>query len=118
MQVLFPRYLKRLSFFIRFVVGITLCMIIKWGVFWKVHELNEDRPHSTFYTLEWLCNVVFTTYILIWIIAPRLRDMARTPWLALLSLIPIVNFIFFLFLVFTPGKSVWTSTKKPLTTSV
>lgn len=39
-----------------------------------------------------------------WIIK-RLHDMDKTGWLALLMIVPLVNFILILFLLFTPGSA-------------
>ncbi|MCJ8312193.1 MAG: DUF805 domain-containing protein [Saccharospirillaceae bacterium] len=50
-----------------------------------------------------ICGLAFIAITFGWTIK-RLHDLSLSGWLALLNFIPIINFFFFLYLIFSPGK--------------
>lgn len=103
MSTLFPKQIRRLSFTVRLGVCILLVPLsrlafhIAWGE-------PANYPHTlVFRSLVWLVGVVGLAYILAFVVVPRLRDVGMSPYVALLSLIPPINLLLFIFLGFAPS---------------
>ena len=48
----------------------------------------------------WLVALLLTVYAIAFIIVPRLRDVGISPYLGLLSVLPLINCLLFIFLAF------------------
>ncbi len=103
MSILFPRQIRRLSFALRLIV----CLLIGplgWLVFHFIWGTPADYPQTPVLRwLVWLVAVGLTAYLLVFVVVPRLRDVGMSPYFGLLSLVPLFNLLFFIFLGFAPG---------------
>src|SRR5258708_696473 len=83
--ILFPKRLKRLSYFVRFL-GLFL------GVYFIIF-LSQNIV-----TMSAICSG-FLAYILVFCIIPRARDCGLPVWIALLIFVPVIS-IFPMFVLF------------------
>jgi len=56
-----------------------------------------------FKSLVWLVVIALTAYVLVFVVVPRLRDVGISPYVALLSLVPLINLLLLIFLGFAPS---------------
>jgi len=88
----FPKRIGRGSYFIRQCVIGLLC----WGI---VGSGLLQESEVTGWTLLLLCS----TYGLLWVVLPRMRDLSMRAFWLVLVFVPVVNGIFGLVLMFRPS---------------
>ena len=94
---MFPLKLPRAAFIVRLVV----CLTVGYVLSLIYQRLLPGAVHpSMLKALVWLCTIPYTAYVIAWVVVPRLRDIGKSPWFGLLSLIPFVNFILFAYLMY------------------
>jgi hypothetical protein len=98
MKALFPEKLERLQYFIRWLIYLVSVAVIAAFLL----------PLPKFIGVPtWLPLIVIIPLILLrfpCLDIPRFRSMGWSPWLVLLFLVPLVNFIMQLLLFFVPPK--------------
>ena len=87
--------LKRKGFIIRSVAMIVTLMLAT-----SLFDLGIN--HTAYWVVLFILNFAFLIYTFI-IIIKRLNDVNKSRWLALLTLIPFINFILFLYLCIAPS---------------
>ena len=87
--------LKRKGFIIRSVAMIVTMML-------ATSLFDLGIKHTAYFVVLFILNYSFLIYTFI-IIIKRLNDVNKSRWLALLTLIPFFNFIFFLYLCIAPS---------------
>ena len=68
-------------------------------------SLEADAPPPAFAVILVLMLILTIIVVRVLSTARRFRDIGASPWLTLLMLVPLVNFITTIALVFVPGKS-------------
>jgi uncharacterized membrane protein YhaH (DUF805 family) len=96
MTMLFPQELARLQYLIRFFVFVAVLLVI-------FLPFKDNNGH--FNIIIW--GVGTTVYLLRLpcLDVPRLRNAGWSPYLILLELVPVVNFVFQCALFFIPPKA-------------
>jgi|SRR5215475_3064143 len=101
-EFIFPKRIHRLSFLVRFLATNLLG-------FWLIVALSSRHLISPIPVMtvpfeeNWYCYVAlfaFGTYMLLFVVLPRVRDTGMSVWWVLLSLFPVVNGFLYLFLIF------------------
>jgi uncharacterized membrane protein YhaH (DUF805 family) len=98
MKTLFPEKLERLQYFIRWLIYLVGVLVIAAFILPLPHFLGIPR---------WLPAVIVILLALLRIPCldiPRFRSIGWSPWLVLLFLVPLVNFIMQLLLFFMPER--------------
>jgi uncharacterized membrane protein YhaH (DUF805 family) len=85
---IFPRRLHRLAYFFR---GLIFDIIT--GLFYSYGTTMNAR-------IWWAPVVILTIYGMFFIILPRIRDIGMSGWWVLAMLIPVVNVVFGIILIF------------------
>jgi len=103
MSTLFPKQIRRLSFAGRLGVCLLIMPLIRL-VFHFAWGEPANYPHTlVFKSLVWLVVIALTAYVLVFVVVPRLRDVGISPYVALLSLVPLINLLLLIFLGFAPS---------------
>lgn len=110
LQITFIGRLNRLRFLV-FYIGISLIMCLYTSLLWALNNFSINTygyPMDQmiwglpFYALGMLLGL-YTVVYTVSLEVRRLHDMEKSGWWALLQLIPIVNFFFFVYLFFWKG---------------
>lgn len=86
-----------------FIVFITILLSMGLSL-----ELSQNQSIALFYQMAsviFLIGIACYFYLYIMIMARRLHDLNQSAWLILLCLVPLVNFIFILCLIFMKGTA-------------
>ena len=95
-MLFFPKRIGRVSYFIRHcAIGLLLLGIVGSGLL-QEYELTG-----------WILLLVFLIYELLWVVLPRMRDLRMGTFWIILTLVPLINVIFGLILLFRPSAIVW-----------
>ena len=101
-EFIFPKRIHRLSYLVRFLATNLLG-------FWLIVALSSRHLISPIPVMtvpfeeNWYCYVAlfaFGTYMLLFVVLPRVRDTGMSVLWVLLSLFPVVNIFLYLFLIF------------------
>jgi uncharacterized membrane protein YhaH (DUF805 family) len=98
MKTLFPQKLKRLEYFVRWLVFLVIVAVV--AALLLPLPKYVGVPH-------WLPFIVVVPLFLLrfpCLDIPRFRSIGWSPWLVLLFLVPVVNFVMQLLLFFMPPK--------------
>jgi uncharacterized membrane protein YhaH (DUF805 family) len=98
MKTLFPEKLARLQYFVRWLIYLVTVMVVA--------ALLLPLPKYTGLPV-WLPIIVVILLIALrfpCLDIPRMRSIGWSPWLLLLFIIPVVNFVMQLLLFFVPPK--------------
>ncbi|HRQ89078.1 MAG TPA: hypothetical protein PLA50_09785 [Bacteroidia bacterium] len=96
-DLLFPSEIGRISFLIRLVLLLVVLTLIV--VVLPLPDSSPEREQTI-----WLVAIPFAIYNLLFISLPRIRDIGFPSWFAIFALIPYLNGILFLLLVFAPKR--------------
>ena len=103
MSSLFPKQIRRLSFTVRLCVCLLIVPLSHLAFHFAWGE-PTNYPHTlVFRSLVWLVGVAGLAYIVGFVVVPRLRDIGLSPYVAVLSLIPLINLLLLVFLGFAPS---------------
>ena len=100
-EFIFPKRIHRLSFLVRAIATNLLCF---WLIvaFSSMHVISPI-PVVTAPSEDWhyyVAILALAIYNLLFLLLPRVRDTGMSGWWVLLSLVPVVNGFFFVFLIF------------------
>lgn len=97
-KLLFPEKLNRLPYLFRIVIFLIIARLA-WYLF-------STLQHFVAVPTKCYLIIFFAIYLLQFpcLAIPRLRSMGWSPWCALLLLVPLVNFVIALLLLFIPPK--------------
>jgi uncharacterized membrane protein YhaH (DUF805 family) len=102
MHGLFPKQIQRLSYFLRMVA--CLCASALVGVFLGLlgHAAPGAFNSPLLKPLLWLFTIAWYCYLLGFVLAPRLRDIGISPYIALVAFVPGANLVIGLVALFAP----------------
>jgi hypothetical protein len=95
-KTLIPNTLNRMEYFVRLLIFIGACIILSLSARPFQHQI------PVWFTVFSVCILFIIRFICMDI--SRCRSMQWSPWLVLLLVIPVVNLVMQLFLIFTPAK--------------
>jgi hypothetical protein len=94
--LLFPKRLGRVSYFIRNCV----LLLLSWGLLGGFLPNESDEIA----TILLLLAFVYSTF---WVVLPRMRDLSMRPFWLILMMVPVLNMVFGLVLMFRPSAIGW-----------
>ena len=102
MNSLFPKQIQRLSYFFRLFACCCASALIGvfLGLLGRVAPTAFNSPLLK--PLLWLFAIAWYCYVLGFVLAPRLRDIGISPYIALAAFLPGVNLVIGLIALFAP----------------
>ena len=96
----YKRRVKRKEFFFSYVV-ILIFIVVSWIT--CARGFDENSANSDLMGTIGVLLVLFGYWMLFANYVSRIRDIGKSPWLALLFFVPLINFFFLLYLFFAPS---------------
>lgn len=121
----FKGRLNRMQFFLHYILMLmgAVCVfgivLVAYGRLTPPGELIPSKGGLTILSIAFLVSVI--TFFLVGFFmcafsVRRLRDFGQSGWWAILTFVPTLNFIFFLFLIMYPGTPTTGSANTPIPT--
>lgn len=79
--------------------------LLSWGCFWLMGELPKTIPSSTIVFAIEMAIILALFVFMFSVFVRRLHDLDKSGWLSLLTLVPLVNVIMGIILLFKPGSN-------------
>ena len=87
-EIVFPRRLHRLAYFLRLIIANILSSFL---------YTDRDTMNASIW---WIVVIALALYGLFFILLPRLRDVGMSTWWLLVALVPLVNILLGIILLF------------------
>lgn len=79
-------------------------MLISWGGFYLISEINNILPNSNLVRIIEMIILLCLFWFMFSVFTRRLHDLNKSGWLSLLVFVPLANAILGIILLFKPGS--------------